>query len=107
MGSNNEPGDLHFSQHLLINIVKEDIDMKFKEEIEVYEAPVLSQDVKMYIKEELECNPYDKAFPRKCRHKECQRKHTGEKPYQCNKRMKHTHTNSLIGHQSVDSGRKP
>ncbi|CAL4201692.1 unnamed protein product, partial [Meganyctiphanes norvegica] len=64
--------------------VNADIDMMVKEEIEVYDEPVLSQDVEVSVKLERECSQCDKNFQSNSLLIRHLRTHSDEKPYQCN-----------------------
>ncbi|CAL4124163.1 unnamed protein product, partial [Meganyctiphanes norvegica] len=85
--------------------VDTDIDMLVKEEIEVYDEPVLSQDVLVSVKQE--CNKY---FPSNSLIRP-QRTHTAdsaEAPYHCNQCDKDFSQNSTLSvHQRTHNDEKP
>ncbi|CAL4079637.1 unnamed protein product, partial [Meganyctiphanes norvegica] len=104
----NETGDTHCSGLICSMEVNSDIDMMVKEEIEVYDEPVLAQDIEISVKQEWVCNQCDKYFRAKSLLITHQRTHTGEKPYQCNQCDKSFRTKSLlITHQRKHTGEKP
>ncbi|CAL4249236.1 unnamed protein product, partial [Meganyctiphanes norvegica] len=85
--------------------VSTDINMMVKEEIEVYDEPVLSQDVQVSVKQEWESNQCDTSNPLNgflIRH---QMIHTGKTPYQCNQCDKaFSQKGNLIIHHRTHSG---
>ncbi|CAL4095279.1 unnamed protein product, partial [Meganyctiphanes norvegica] len=118
MSWNTDTADTHRSQPILQKSWNQYMDVKVKEEIEVNEEPVLSQNGEVLIKEEVEFNDelelsqdderpvkeeietYEEQVLRQEREIrvkeetevhvkiEHQKVHTGEKPYQCNQREK-------------------
>ncbi|CAL4086056.1 unnamed protein product, partial [Meganyctiphanes norvegica] len=84
--------------------MNKDIDMKVKEEIEVHEEPLWSEDVEVSIKEESEYNIRDQETQDEEKPYQCisnhHTTHTGEKVYQGNQCEKDFPTNSnFIQHQ--------
>ncbi|CAL4066144.1 unnamed protein product, partial [Meganyctiphanes norvegica] len=88
--------------------VNVDIDMMVKDEIEVYDEPMLSQDVVASVKQERECNQSDTSYPLNSLLIRHQSTHTGEAPYQCNQcDMAFSQNATHIVHKRRHNGEKP